>query len=481
MITGRGIIIWKLRLPGWLLVVLGILLYIVIGAIIPFLRQPGVKEETKRSLDIRSFYGDKPLGERAAIISQNGEALEERIRLISQAKEEIILSTFEFDADISGKKMISALMDAAERGVRVRVVADGFPAVTAVWGNPYFLAFAQMEHVEFRIYNPVRLWEPWKFMGRLHDKYLIVDEKAYILGGRNTYDFFLGDQESYKNYDWDVLVWCEEAGENASVHQVKTYFEKIWANKECRTMGKSRFWKWNPSVKKAARELKEQYQALRSENKDWFEAKDYEAATVPVNQIRLVSNPTHLYAKEPTVFYTITELMKGAEKEVIFHTPYIICNDWMLERLGEVCNLVPGVQMMTNSVANNGNPFGAFDYEDYKGRILEQGVEILEYDGGISYHGKCFVVDERLSAVGSFNWDMRSVYLDTELMLVIDSTELNAQLREEMSVYEKMALKVVDEDTYDLPEGVVPQRISKKKAIQMKLIRSVAGWARFLM
>ena len=48
--------------------------------------------------------------------------------------------------------------------------------------------------------------------------------------------------------------------------------------------------------------------------------------------------------------------------------------------------------MMTNSVANNGNPCGAMDYRLHKGEILETGTKVLEYDGGISYHGKCFTV-----------------------------------------------------------------------------------------
>ena len=193
-----------------------------------------------------------------------------------------------------------------------------------------------------------------------------------------------------------------------------------------------------------------------------------------------MTNPTHCYAKEPVVFYTITELMLQAEREVRFHTPYIICNDWMLERLAQICEKVPDTVMMTNSVANNGNPFGAMDYEKNKGKILDTGVKILEYDGGVSYHGKCFVIDDRLSGIGSFNWDMRSAYIDTEIMLVIDSRELNGQLRQEMAEYEKEALPVVDEETYDLPEGMEPQQISFKRRARIVVLRLLAGWARFL-
>ena len=151
-----------------------------LGAILPFARQPKVTEKTKKELEVERFYSDQPSGERAKVISDNGEALEERLRLISQAEEEIILSTFEFDSDTSGTQMIAALADAAARGVKVRVLVDGFPYLTTMWGNPKFLALAQTENVEIRVYNPVRPWKPWGIMGRLHDKYLIADRTAYI-------------------------------------------------------------------------------------------------------------------------------------------------------------------------------------------------------------------------------------------------------------------------------------------------------------
>ena len=113
-------------------------LYLVLGALLPFVKQPEISAETAENLDLERFYGDEPTGERVKVISQNGEALEERIRLISQAKEEIILSTFEFDADTSGKMVMAALTEAADRGVKVSVIVDGFPYLTAMWGNPSF-------------------------------------------------------------------------------------------------------------------------------------------------------------------------------------------------------------------------------------------------------------------------------------------------------------------------------------------------------
>ena len=75
--------------------------------------------------------------------------------------------------------------------------------------------------------------------------------------------------------------------------------------------------------------------------------KDYTEETVEVKKMTLLSNPTHVYAKEPVVFYEMTELMKQADHEVLFHTPYIICNDWMMRQLVEVCEGEKEIRMMT--------------------------------------------------------------------------------------------------------------------------------------
>ncbi len=456
-----------------------ITLYIIIGAFLPFLAQPLLSDSTEEDFDSSLFYSDESSGERAMVISDNEEALEERLRLISQAEERIILSTFEIDSDSTGKMIMAALMEAAQRGVEVYLLADGFPYLTGMWGNPYFLALARTENVEIRIYNPIRPWKPWTFMGRLHDKYLIVDDLGYILGGRNTFNYFLGDQEGHKNYDWDVLVYTKEAGEDNSLGQVLNYFTSVWELPACRTLADNHFWDDNPSVVSAVGELHAVYEDMAAEHPDWFESADYESVTVPVNHIELVSNPTHIFAKEPTAFYTITELIKEAEESVVFHTPYIICNEWMTECLTEICESVDSVTMMTNSVANNGNPFGASDYARNKEEILKTGVQILEYDGGISYHGKCFVIDDRLSGVGSFNWDMRSVYIDTELMLVVDSEEFAALLREEMLHYEADSLIVIDADTSIVPDGMEAQEVSGARKMLYSLL-DVFSWARFI-
>lgn len=111
----------------------------------------------------------------------------------------------------------------------------------------------------------------------------------------------------------------------------------------------------------------------------------------------------------------------------------------MYDGLEEVCNSVENVSLMTNSIGNNGNPFGSADYYVNKNKILGTGIDVWEYEGGYSYHGKSVLIDDNISVIGSFNLDMRSAYLDTELMLVIDSEDINRKLSESMESYEHVA------------------------------------------
>ena len=162
------------------------------------------------------------------------------------------------------------------------------------------------------------------------------------------------------------------------------------------------------------------------------------------------------------------------------HTPYIICNDYMYEGLTEVCDKVENVSLMTNSIGNNGNPFGSADYYVNKDKILNTGLEVWEYEGGYSYHGKSILIDDNISVIGSFNVDMRSVYLDTELMLVIDSREINSQLNEAMESYEHIARKADADGSYDNPYDVEPVELTPYREKRMKLIKNFILWTRYL-
>lgn len=462
------------------IVLLVLLFYLLLGAILPFVRQPDVSEKTKSSFHPQDLMDSDYSGQRVDIISDNEEALAERIRLISQAKERIILSTFDFRADSAGRQVLAALHDAAERGVEVQLLVDGLAGLLRMEGNPDFYALSALPTAQVKLYSPIRPWLPWTLMGRLHDKYLVVDETAFVLGGRNTYNFFLGDPDGgWTNYDWDALVWSDSS--TNAMDQVVNYFHSVWDYKESKTFHDDPKLLQRDKVQKAAESLRQLYAQMEQDHPDWFTARDYKSTTLPTGKITLLHNPIHSYAKEPTCYYQMTEVMAQEGADVYIHTPYLICNKWMLSQLEKIADVSRSTHLLTNSVANNGNPFGSMDYWAHKPNILDTGVNILEYDSGVSYHGKCARVGDRLSLVGSLNFDMRSAYLDTELMLVIDSPEVNADMALEMGKYEEECLVVTGVDSCDPPEGHIPQEIPGSKYAIMTLMRLFIGWTRFLL
>ncbi len=451
------------------------ILYIAAG-VVSYRRQPLVSREYKDRFKADDCYSDSASCDRACIIEDNVDGLRQRLKMVERAKKRIILSTFEFRADESGKDMLAVLLAAAKRGVDIKIISDGMAGYLRMERNKYFHALAAEESVEIKIYNKLNVLKPWKLMGRLHDKYLIIDDDLYVLGGRNTYDYFLGDN-GYKNYDRDVLVYSTDPDSaESSIHQVEGYFESVWALKDSKAM---KPWKSKKTLSER-KELEERYEAIKAEYPDLAKEADYAGMTFAVNKITLLANPAHVYAKEPTVFYALTEIMKHSSGDIFIHTPYVICNEWMYDSLREICDKNPHTAMMTNSAANNGNPFGASDYLMHKGRLLDTGLEIYEYEGGVSYHGKSITIGDRVAIEGSFNLDMRSVYLDTELMLVIDSEGVARQLRENMAEYEASAVKALDERHYDIPDNVKRQEFTEQRKNRIELI-SHFNWFRFLM
>lgn len=460
------------------LVIVAVVAYELGGICLSALPQGTASAETTSAINTADYYSDTVGSDRVQILADNQEALEQRIRIISEAEERILFATFDIRDDSAGIQVMAALLDAAERGVQVELLADGMRSWSNMEGNPLFYALSSHPNIEIRLYNRANPLLPWTLMGRMHDKYIVVDDDLYLLGGRNTFSYFLGETDGTVNYDWDVLVWNDGSSEG-SLSQVEAYFYSIWDSDAVTVFhDKASIANWI-SVQKATAQLEEVYATLQTEQPELFEAYDYAAATEETNRVTLLSNPTNITAKEPVVFSTIVALMENAD-QVDFHTPYVICNDWMLEALAGACSDTD-VTLMTNSLANNGNPFGATFYRQVKGDLLDMGMNLLEFDGGISYHGKVLTMDNRISLVGSFNLDLRSTYVDTELMLVIDSEDFCTSLRAAMSQYEAQSLTVVDLDTSTAPAGMEVQTLTWQKELALDLISTVLGWAKFLM
>ena len=398
------------------------LLYAVLTAILVPLPQKEASGELWQQYEAR--LDTTAAQERVMTVEDSDSALLLRLQLIESAQQEIVFSSFDLRADESGQDVMAALLAASARGVQVCMIVDGLNGFLHLQGNATLRALAAAENVEVRFYDPVDLLRPWKLNYRLHDKYLIADGERYILGGRNTSDLFLGSYQEKRNVDRDVLV-VSDGGERSSVRQLSAYFASVWQQKENKTV-KGR-------ASSATDALRERYEALKETYPEAFAAADWEGMTVAVTRVSLLSNSPRAENKSPELWGTLCRLMAQGD-DVLLQTPYTICNRAMYDDLAHLAG-ERQLRILTNAVETGANPSGCADYLREKKRILSCGIDIYEVVSEKSLHTKTILIGNNLSVVGSFNTDMRSAYLDTELMLVIESEEINAFLREESERY----------------------------------------------
>lgn len=254
-----------------------LLLYLTLGAVFPFLSYKEVKEDTPLLPGLEAMVsGPEPISwDRAMLLETNSSAWEERLRLMNQAEERIILSTFDMRDGESTRDLLALMMEKADRGVEVRILVDGFSGLVRMTGRSLFQSVASHPKIEIRHYNPISLLEPWKTQGRMHDKYVIVDDIGYILGGRNSFDYFIGTYDTeHESLDREVLVYNAahgtDEGRESSLYQIEAYFEGVWNLKVTKPFADSEKADDDKSVAKDRKMLRDRIKTIRKENPELF-------------------------------------------------------------------------------------------------------------------------------------------------------------------------------------------------------------------
>ncbi|MBO4283890.1 MAG: phospholipase D family protein [Clostridia bacterium] len=412
-----------------LLLLLAYLIYFIVGMSAPFLPLAKTAPGTR---DPASYRGNgAPWVERAAVIEENGDAFDWRLKLIDAATETVSFVTYQFREGESTTKLAAALKDAAERGVRVRIIVDGFNDVLRMEGKTFFRAMAAVPGIEIKIYNRPSLLTPWNCNARLHDKYFIVDDLAYIIGGRNTHDGFLLESDNgLRNYDREALIYNTahgtepDPGNPASIYGLIDYFDEMWESDEVAFF---RDGGAKPTDKKTVAE----YARWEANSADLPTMPDPDSAlteaTLAVDCVTLLTGETGTRGKKPLIWNELVSLCASAKDRVLIQTPYILFSRDMYRDVETIVASGAKVSMLTNSILNTDNRFAPLDYLYHQDEILDTGVSIYEFDGAYSTHAKTILIDDDLVVIGSFNVDLRSTYMNTEIVAVIAGEEFQGR------------------------------------------------------
>ena len=439
------------------------LAYWILGALVAPALPARVAEDTKRAFDPQSCYGPAEGPDRVLLVEAPDDAFDKRIQLIDQAEHTLDISYHTVEWGTCAQQFFGAVLDAADRGVQVRFVIDGLIGGINEHQEGVGVALYTHPNIQYVRYNPLDLKRPWLINSRLHDKFIIVDDKLMMLGGRNIGDKYFGPEGFEKNlsYDRDVVIYNTRHGQadasQSALEQVRGYMDQLLALDITRPAYGSLSDKQRQRAESARHEMGAAYDAIRRQRPELFSIPlgNYEGMTLPTNKVTLLHNPPHGKKKEPVLGYQLAALALDAQESVILQSPYTVARKPMRQVFAQVAQQVPRFELLTNSMASSPNIPAFSNYRAMRGRIVDTGVTIYEFQGTDSIHAKTLLLDGRLCAVGSMNMDERSLYLDTETMLVIDSEPLCQQLTAIMGEYQANSL-VVGADNRYIDDPAVP-------------------------
>ncbi len=404
------------------------------------------------------------------LLERGASALIARAWLVQHAVTQIDAQYFIFAADTAGIVATDALLRAAERGVRVRLLVDD----TLAHGDPKLLrALSLHPNAEVRIYNPVinvgvpfgqkikNVFGEFKTVNqRMHNKLFIADQQVAITGGRNVGGEYF-DLANHHNFrDRDVLMV------NGEVDQAQRSFNSFWEHPLSRPIETllERPVRYSPDL------IWEKLHQFSCNPENFLPMLRSRIAAVPESlreriedgQLHLTPR-VHYISDEPhknksttltgggTATDALIELVEGAEHSVVIQTPYLVTTELSQSLFRAAEDRGVRVQILTNSLASTDNLLAFSGYQRGQKQLLDAGVELYEskpkmnaqsalmngpleprYQSSMALHAKSMVVDGTVAVVGSFNLDPRSANLNTESVTVIHSEVVAQHLLERM-------------------------------------------------
>jgi putative cardiolipin synthase len=393
-------------------------------------------------------------------------SLDTRVQLARRAEVSLDVQYYHFENDETGRWLLRAMRDAAERGVRVRLLIDD---LYTGGQDPLWLAFAAHKNVQVRLFNPfccarghgqgarfIASANEWSRVNhRMHNKLFIADGAMAVIGGRNVAnEYYLRSMsENFVDVDAFTAGWI--------VPPLQYLFDRYWNSDPVYPLEVIAKTDLSPAE-------------LRARFEDWTgPVKTPPPQELPPNDILgygpmaddldlgrlgLIWGEAYVFADHPdkpfdgevggelletSVTYNVFEAIRSAQQEVVASSPYFVPGPTSMEMLRELRSRGVKVTVMTNSLASTDEPIVHIGYSHYREELLRMGVDLYELSSsrlrenkrmflfGQSLgrlHAKLVVIDKKRLFIGSMNLDPRSATINTELGAMIESPPLAREL-----------------------------------------------------
>lgn len=423
------------------------------------------KSKSPYEYDISTFteVGDEEIY--AYLVEDREFALATRIALINEATTSIDVSYYTIHDGLARNIFFGALINAANRGVKIRVIVDGLSNI-GLSNNKAFSALNANDNIKVKYYEPINPLLPHTINNTLHDKLIIIDKEYGLIGGRNIDDrmFIAYDDPQKETYDRDVLIICQDT-EKSPVIDMKLYYDELFNHH----YSKAKQIKKNKQTEKITSNFVSDYYQYCEKIDLQKVITQIDNEAIAVDNVTFLRSPLTRLNKYPVLFSTITQLFSEYD-EVFIQSPYIIINNEMRKIIPSLDN--KEITILTNNIDYNPNYFATSGYIRHRKKIAQKAT-LYEFQSQSSLHAKTFIFGDEISIIGSNNFDPRSTYLSTESMVVIYSKEFTSHLQTELDFYLEQSLIVSSDGSYQVNDDCKPINKRPFKRLIVRIISIV--------
>ena len=425
-------------------------------------KKPKSREELEETA-VPEYYGedenDGP--DTAAFFDTHDTLLTLHLNLIDSAKKTIKFANFSIKDGTASDLFYGKLLEAADRGIEVYILFDGKGHNLFGIRNGKYWALMAHPNVNLAFYEEFDWLRPWTWQNRMHDKYMIIDETYVMTGGVNLEDAFFVETGDDGVYDRDVVIINEDPDryDESVLKQYNDYFESMWFHpftsvrpshvmKRYEKLAEDTYEQLTKTVKEA--EEKNQYGAGKTI--------DWGAHMYPTRKVSLVANAIQRWKKDPHILTTLGKLFDEAEDTIIFQSPYVVPSEEMKSYIS-LEHAKAKIFFVTNSMAVSTNYPAIAGQRKYLRELSTETTQFYHFQGKGYIHAKAYIFDERLSLVGSFNFDPRSSFLSQENLVIIDSKELSAALKESIKELARHSVPYIEDGEQLVPKEETAENV----------------------
>jgi putative cardiolipin synthase len=416
------------------------------------------KPETTRLGHAFASEAARHPGESGFRILENGrEALVARTALADAAEKTLDAQYYIYDTDAAGALLVQRMLAAAERGVHVRLLLDD----NNLGEDKEMAALCAHPNVEVRVFNPFRFRARWarlpqyaldfnRMVRRMHTKIFVADNEVSIIGGRNVGNNYFNLDTASNFRDFDVLIV------GSVTHDASAAFDEYWNS--ALSVPASALVARDPTPAEFDR-LRGKL-AARVKTIAGLELENAQHRASYVSELRkpdgLIWAHGEIIAEPPrkiqwatrenrVVSERLNREWDRTREELLIESSYFVPGNGVVEAFSELRERGVAVKVLTGALEATDVPLVYAAYKKYRRRLLHAGVQLFEYKGRpgparsdrrwfkprssqSALHSKVIVFDRKRAWIGSFNIDPRSVKLNTEIAVLVDSEALASQL-----------------------------------------------------